>query len=81
MGAQQLLDVFGLGVGQGAARAQGATRAAMREGLDAVVGVGGPPAGDGLAGDAEDLGDLGFGEAQLAAAQGAQAEGFQDLVG
>ena len=44
-------------------------------------GVGRPPAADGLAADAEEVGDVGFGEAQLTATQGAQAEGFQDLIG
>ena len=46
-----------------------------------MAGVGRPPAGDGFAGDAEDLGDLDLGEAELAAPQGAQAERLQDLVG
>ena len=46
----------------------------------AGVDVGGPPAADGLAGDAEDVGQIGLGEAQLAAA-GPQAEDLKALIG
>ena len=81
VGAQELLEVFGLGVGEGAARTQAGVRCGVGEGVQAAVGVGGPPAADGLAGDAEEVGDLDLGEAQFAAAQGTQAEGFQDVIG
>ena len=69
MGSQQGLDAIGLGVGQGAARADGAAGALVGQRVEAAVEVGGPPVADGLAGDAEDVGQVGLGEAQLAAAQ------------
>jgi hypothetical protein len=68
VGAYELLEVLGLGVGEGAARTGRASGATLGEGGDAAVGVGRPPAGDGLAGETENLGELDFGEAQFAAA-------------
>ncbi len=81
MGAYELLEVFGRGVGEGAARTQRAPGAALWQSGHAVAGVGGPPATDGLAGDTEEASDLDFGEAQLAPAQGTQPERFQDVIG
>ena len=80
VGAQQELDVFGLGFGQGAARADGATAAFMGQGVEAAADVGGPPVADGLAADAQEVGDVGFREAAFTGMQGAKAEGFEDFI-
>ena len=50
--------------------ADGASGTFVGEGVEAAVDVGGPPFTDGLARDAEDVGQVRLGEAQLAAAQG-----------
>ncbi len=68
MGAYELLEVFGLGVGEGAARTDWSSGAALGEGGGAAVGVGRPPAADGFASDPENLGELDLSEAQFAAA-------------
>jgi len=81
MRAQEALQEIGLRVGEDPARTHGASGAALWQGEYAVVGVGGPPATDGLAGDAEEFGDLDFGESQLTAAQGTQPERFQNFIG
>ena len=64
------LEVGALFVGEGAARAEGASAARAGEGALAAAGIGRPPATDRFAADAEEVGDLGLGEAQFAAAQG-----------
>src|SRR5262249_279481 len=57
------------------------TATALGQRLHPMAGVGAPPATDGFAGDAEDLGNLDLGQAQLAATQGPQAECFEDIIG
>src|SRR5262249_5662990 len=78
-GPEQLLDTGGLLVGEQAAGAERAARAVAREGIEAAGDVGRPPAADGLAGDPQEVGDLGLGEPQFTAVQGAQTQRFQDL--
>jgi hypothetical protein len=53
----------------------------MGEGVQVGTLVSREPARDGLAGDAQEVGDVSFGEAQLTAMQGTQREGFSDLIG
>ena len=48
---EQVLDVAGLRIGKETSRAEGATGAFLRKGIDSPVGVGGPPAANGLAED------------------------------
>jgi hypothetical protein len=68
-------------VGEGATRALGPSRSLTRESVQTTLGIRGPPAADRLATDAEEVGHLGLSEPQLTAMQGAQAEGFQDIIG
>src|SRR5262249_6387456 len=75
-----ILDAAGLLVRERPAGAHGAAGPVTGEGLQAVIGIGGPPSRDGLAGDPEHLGYLGLGVAQLTTAEGAQAEGLKDLI-
>jgi hypothetical protein len=60
---EQVLDVAGLRIGKETSRAEGATGAFLRKGIDSPVGVGGPPAANGLAGDPQQVRELGFGQA------------------
>ena len=69
MGSQQGLDAIGLGVGQVRPEPTGRPVALAGQRVEAAVEVGGPPVADGLAVDAEDVGQVGLGEAQLAAVQ------------
>src|SRR5262249_28297985 len=62
----------------GAGRPAGAV---LGDSFQAAVGTGGPPAGGGLAGHAEEARQVGFSESQLTAVPGAQAESFQDFIG
>jgi hypothetical protein len=52
--------------------------ARVRQRLQAVGRIYGPPPGDVFAADAENVGNRGIGETQLA---GAQLQGFQDFFG
>ena len=76
-----LADVAGLGVGEGAARAKWPARAATGEGLQALGAIGRPPAADGLVGDAQEVGEVQLGVAQLDAPQGAQPQHLESFVG
>ena len=49
--------------------------------VEAALLVGGPPAADGAGGDAQKLGQVALAEAQLDAADGAEAEGGENLIG
>jgi hypothetical protein len=53
----------------------------VRESIEAAAGIRRPPAADGFAADAEEVGDLGLRVAQLTATEGPQAEGLQDFIG
>ena len=68
-------------VGQQASGAEGASGPLLRQGVQSLRGVGRPPAADRLARDPEQVRDVGFGEAQFAAAQGAQAKRLKDVIG
>jgi hypothetical protein len=75
------LDPFGLRVRQEATRTDRAPGAALGESRRTPVGIGGPPAADRFAGDAEDVGDLALGQTQFTGPHGPQAQGFQDFIG
>ena len=64
-----------------AARAEGAPGPLLRQGVEALRGVGRPPAADRLARDAEQVGDVGFGEAQFAAAKAARRSALRTRYG
>jgi hypothetical protein len=81
MRAQQTLHLFGLGIAEQTTRTQRTSAAALGKSSHAAAGVGGPPAADRLTGDAEEVSHLDLGETQLAAAQGTQAQRFQDFIG
>jgi hypothetical protein len=63
------------------AGADGAPGPVAGDRIQSTGGVSRPPAADGLTTQAEEVGHLGLGETQLTASQGAQAEGFQDVIG
>jgi hypothetical protein len=75
------LDALGLGVGQGTARAERPAGAAAGQRRQAVSGVGGPPAADGLVANAQQVSEVQLGVAQLEAAQGAQAQHLKCFIG
>ena len=75
------LDVAGLFIGERPPGADGAPGPSAGDRVQATGGVSRPPATDRLASDPEQVGDLGFGESQFTAAQGAEAQGFEDLIG
>ncbi len=77
----QRLDALGLLVGQEAAGAEGPAGAAAGQGVQAVGGVGGPPAADGLVADAQEVGEFHLGVAQFDAPQGAQAQHLEGFIG
>ena len=81
MVVDQLLDAAGLLVRERPTGAHGAAGPVAGEGIQAVIGIGGPPPRDGLSGHAEQFGHLGLGVAQLTATEGTQPEGFEDLIG
>ncbi len=59
-----------LGLGEHTARAQRPAGAPAGQGVQAFGVIGGIPAGDGFAADAEEFGEIGFGIAKLQAMQG-----------
>ena len=59
----QVLDVAGLLIGEEPARAEGASGALLGKSVESPVGVGRPPAANGLARDPKQVRDLGFGQA------------------
>jgi hypothetical protein len=77
---QNVLDVGGLVVAEQTPRAERSAVTWLRQGLQTAVAVGGPPTADGFAGDAEEVGDVGLGEAPFACPQGAQPQGVEDFV-
>ena len=77
----QVLDVLCLLVGECTAGADGTAGAVTGQGVRPLPGVGRPPAGNGLPREPEQVGDIGFGEAQLTAVNGTEAESFEDLIG
>ncbi len=68
----QQLDAAGLLIGEQATRPQRVAGAFLRQGVQAVGSVGGPPAADSLQADAEQFGEIGFGVAHFDATQGTQ---------
>jgi hypothetical protein len=78
---EERLDVAGLLIGQQAPGAEGASGPLLRQRVRPLRGVGRPPTAHRLARDPEQVRDVGFGEARLAAAQGAQAECLKDVIG
>ncbi len=75
------LRQFDQRIGQQTSRTDGPPRSVVGQGVQTAARVGRPPVTDGFPADAQELGDLGFSEAQFAAVQGAQAEGFEDVIG
>jgi hypothetical protein len=53
----------------------------VRQGVQTTFGIGRPPVTDRFAADAQEVSDLGLGEALLAAAQGAKTQGVENFVG
>ena len=76
-----LLDVAGLLVRERPPGADGPPGPIAGEGAQAAGGVSRPPAADRLVRDPEQIGDIGLGESQFAAAQGTEAERLEDLIG
>src|SRR3954452_10530449 len=78
--AEQLLNVAALLVREGAAGAERAPATFMREGADALVGIGRPPAADRFAGHTEEVGHFAFSVTQFTTPHGTQAEGFENFI-
>ena len=77
----QLANAFGLGIRQGASRAQGSAGATAGQRGQTLGGVGGPPATDGLRADAQKFRQIDRREAQFEAMQGPQTKNLKCLIG
>ena len=77
----QIPDAAGLLVRERPPGADGAPGPIAGDRLQAAGGVGRPPAADRLARHPEQVGDVGLGESQFAAAQGTEPQGLEDLIG
>jgi hypothetical protein len=77
----QVLEVRGLLVGEGTACADGTSGAVTGQSIRPLPGVGRPPSGDRFPRNPEQVGDIGFGEAEFTPANGTETERFEDFIG